>query len=704
MESVFACILNMSITGSVAILCVMLARLVMKRWPKIFSYALWSVVLFRLLCPVSMPSPVSLFRWFAPADGAQVQIRYFSIEDAVRPDTLPQFQSQPLRQEQREDIPTEPEESSPVLQIAAWVWCAGVLTMAGYSLVSYIRLRKRLVGAAEVGRRIYLADQINSPFVLGIFVPRVYLPSSVPVEERRYVLAHERHHIRRGDHLIKLMAYGALCLHWFNPLVWAAFLLAGKDMEMSCDEAVIKKLGEHVRKGYCQTLLRLSTRRTVIAGTPLAFGEGDTKGRIMNMAKWKKPKIWVSLLCAVLCATVLIACGVNPEEPTQYQSERTYGPASVGLGEFNFTLPEGYSIQLEENQDGVTAYPYSITIYSGDKIAGGLALRYQQEGMTPGDGWEKQLGVPEALDESLGYMGGSSLYADWEMTYWPDVPTHVENGQLVMDENGQLVAEKEVTHYYFIDGTDVYDLWLITYYVSDSVKTEILESVDSPRYGLKIEPTEGEGIMTTISLEEEWLARCRSMLDAVQSSEGYQIVTDRENTSGALNPTSRRSDWKCKDSWLQINEIPEQGWTAKFAYLYHIGTYFDNESPEGGQDSDGNILWRESTDQGNIRPWLDTFQWEDGKVAFLSVDNKDACFRVYLAVNDNLTYGDNSTHQYMVQFVFDQEGAFLEAVLEADLWKDGSIAMQIVETMRVVSLDSDDAAEVIEAEYNRAVQ
>lgn len=210
--------------------------------------------------------------------------------------------------------------------------------------------------------------------------------------------------------------------------------------------------------------------------------------------------------------------------------------------------------------------------------------------------------------------------------------------------------------------------------------------------------------MTTISLEEEWLARCRSVLDTVQSSEGYQIVTDRENISGALNPTSRRSDWKCKDSWLQINEIPEQGWAAKFAYLYHIGTYFDNESPEGGQDSDGNILWRESKDQGNIRPWLDTFQWEDGKVAFLSVDNKDACFRVYLAVNDNLTYGDNSTHQYMVQFVFDQEGTFLEAVLEADLWKDGSIAMQIVETMRVASLDPDDAAEMIEAEYNRAVQ
>lgn len=327
MDEAFAQVLNMSLTGSAVILCVMAVRLLLKRAPKIFSYALWAVVLFRLLCPVSLPSPVSVLELLRPqvteTTGAASHVSYFPAE-VVRTEAQQNSTQEPQAnasqpETQSPAMPETVDKGLPALTIAGCVWLAGTAAMVVYSLVKYLRLRWMLVGAVLYRGNIYLADHIDSPFVMGALRPRIYLPSSVPMEERRYIVAHERHHIRRGDHVVKLLAYGALCLHWFNPLVWAAFILAGKDMEMSCDEAVIRKLGEHIRADYSASLLRLSTGRRIISGTPLAFGEGDTKGRVRNMANWKKPKLWVGVVCAAVCIAVLVACAVNPERATELE-------------------------------------------------------------------------------------------------------------------------------------------------------------------------------------------------------------------------------------------------------------------------------------------------------------------------------------------------------------------------------------------------
>ena len=207
--------------------------------------------------------------------------------------------------------------------VASYVWITGSGIMILYSVIQYIRLRGKLVGAMAYRGNVYRADYIDTPFVMGIFSPKIYLPSDVPMNERKYIIAHERHHIRRCDHIIKLLAYSSLCIHWFNPLVWAAFILAGKDMEMSCDEAVIRKMGSQIRADYSASLLRLATHKKIIAGMPLAFGEGDTKGRVMNMAKWKKPRLWVSLICLLLSATILVACAVNPQTAGSTESTTT---------------------------------------------------------------------------------------------------------------------------------------------------------------------------------------------------------------------------------------------------------------------------------------------------------------------------------------------------------------------------------------------
>ena len=310
MQATFARILSMSLTGSIVIAVVLLARLFLKRAPKIYSYALWAVVLFRLLCPLSITAGLSVLKPIPVTTTPGISaVSYQPAAQAVR-DSIPA----PIRQEWIPAQPVEQPETKPSpMQAAAYIWLGGASLMAVYSIAQYLILRRRLAEAALLRGEIYLADRISSPFVMGILRPKIYLPSSTPMLERRFIVAHERHHIRRGDPLWKLLGYIALCLHWFNPLVWLAFCLSGKDMEMSCDEAVIQRLGEHIRADYSQALLRLATHKRIVSGMPLAFGEGDTKGRVLNMARWKKPKVWVSTLCVALCLVILAACALNPK-------------------------------------------------------------------------------------------------------------------------------------------------------------------------------------------------------------------------------------------------------------------------------------------------------------------------------------------------------------------------------------------------------
>ena len=344
MSNLFSQVLNMSMTGSVVILLVMLARLILKRAPKIFSYALWSVVLFRLLCPVAFTAPVSVLNALEPEvqeASESTSVVYF-IPAEVTQD--PDFTFIPAKnQSEMESVQAEESQHSPLdlMTVDSYVWLTGTGIMMLYSVIQYIRLRGKLVGAVVYRGNVYRADYIDTPFVMGFFSPKIYLPSDVPMNERKYIIAHERHHIRRCDHIIKLLAYFALCIHWFNPLVWTAFILAGKDMEMSCDEAVIRKMGSQIRADYSASLLRLATHKKIIAGMPLAFGEGDTKGRVMNMAKWKKPRLWVSLICLLLCTTILVACAVNPQ--TAGSSEGTEGTEITG----KVTTSNGLNIRKE---------------------------------------------------------------------------------------------------------------------------------------------------------------------------------------------------------------------------------------------------------------------------------------------------------------------------------------------------------------------
>ena len=249
--------------GSVVILAVMLLRLLLKKTPRKYICFLWMLAGIRLLMPISVQSAFSL---------QPTSIR------------LPAISSQ-----------------------LVWiVWgCVAALIVAG-SLLAYLRLQKQVKGAVKV-RGGYESDQIETAFVLGFFKPKIYIPSGMSPAARTQILAHERTHLDKGDHWIKMIGFLALALHWFNPLVWVAYILLCKDIETACDERVIRFMELDERKAYSSALLRCSSRRAHFAASPVAFGEVSVKQRILSILKYKKPSFWLSLL-GVLAFFFVAAC------------------------------------------------------------------------------------------------------------------------------------------------------------------------------------------------------------------------------------------------------------------------------------------------------------------------------------------------------------------------------------------------------------
>lgn len=327
MEALFLSILKMSATASAVILAVLLARLLLMRAPKKYSYFLWAAVGFRMCCPFSLKSEFSLFRllmprtihqtpqetvpvaagaspWYAfPAPAAQAS------SASPSPGNVAMYSATA----QSGTLPVQTTASSGVnwLAVCAVIWIVGVVFLLGYSIAQEIRLRRSLATATRLRGNIYQSENVASPFLLGILRPRIYLPYSLPFRIQSYVIAHERYHMHRLDHLARRAAFLLLTLHWFNPLCWLAFHLMGKDMELSCDEGVLNNMRVSTRD-YSTTLLAFATNHRFLAVSPLAFGETGVRSRIVNALKWKKPRLWRGLAGLFLSCAVIAACMTDP--------------------------------------------------------------------------------------------------------------------------------------------------------------------------------------------------------------------------------------------------------------------------------------------------------------------------------------------------------------------------------------------------------
>ena len=314
MAEIFQKALNMSIAAGWLILAVIALRLLLRRAPKRFRLLLWAVVGLRLALPWSIESALSLI------PSAQTLPEGIMLERAPVLDTGISALNGAINPGFTAAFTPELGVSANPLQvllpIAAAFWMLGAAAMLLWALVSWLRLRKRVREAVRLEGNVYECE-IASPFVLGLFRPRIYLPFSLENGERELVLAHERAHITAGDHIIKPLGWLLLAAHWYNPLVWLAYALFCRDIELACDERVVRGLSLSDRADYSQALLDLSRPRGGVRACPLAFGESSVKGRVKSVLSYKKPVFWLVLLAVVVCVGAAVCFLTDPKEEAE---------------------------------------------------------------------------------------------------------------------------------------------------------------------------------------------------------------------------------------------------------------------------------------------------------------------------------------------------------------------------------------------------
>lgn len=320
-------VLYRSMTAGGIVLVILLLRLLMRRMPKIYSYLLWALVLYRLLCPFTFVSPVSFMEVFDRTGAEWIQPVGNRNFEEIQTEGAPQMNQAATGAAAVSNVGVEHEaiylsrNTRMILWVSCNVWLTGIAMMLSYGVISFLLFVRRLKGAVRVQDNIYLSDYASTPFVIGLIRPRIYLPSSLGEKEWEYIILHERTHIRRGDHIIRILSFLTLAVYWFHPLVWAAFFLSGRDMEMSCDEAVMRRMKQDIRVDYSTSLLQLSAGRRFLGAAPLTFGKKDVKKRIENVMCWHRTKPAAALAALAAVAVAWLIFGTDPM-PTQAQAKK----------------------------------------------------------------------------------------------------------------------------------------------------------------------------------------------------------------------------------------------------------------------------------------------------------------------------------------------------------------------------------------------
>lgn len=365
LSGLFTIILNMSITASYVAVGIILVRLLLRKAPKIFSYALWAVVLFRLICPLSFTSAISFLGLLNinSQNNAGV-LKYVSNDIGFMQEPTVQSGIGSIDSAVNSSLP----QAAPIasvnpmqiwMDVLSLIWLAGIIALLLYSVISYIKIKRQLLTATLVKGNIYESDRIGTAFVCGFINPKIYVPVGVGDTDLSYILEHERMHIRRKDYLIKPLAFFALILHWFNPLMWLSFALMNRDMEMSCDESVLQKMSQDDKGGYSSSLLSLSVKRNgLFTANPLAFGESHVKARIKNVLNYKKPRFWIVAFSIIIVTAV--GAGLMSDPKAEGIIGGADGPGVVLAVANNITLCAN-----DGTEDGMYQ---GITVQTKDKI------------------------------------------------------------------------------------------------------------------------------------------------------------------------------------------------------------------------------------------------------------------------------------------------------------------------------------------------
>lgn len=369
MEQFISQLARQSVAAGWVILALLVLRPLLKKLPRAYVCLLWALAAVRLVLPIAVKSPVSLVPQRVANPTAFIPITPIPVTPAAATQDAAQAAA--------------PAAQS-ISALLPWLWLAGVAVMGLYAIVSYIRLLSRVQVSICLGDRLYISDNVASPFILGIFRPKIYLPSEMDQAQARLVLAHERSHLRRGDHLWKPLGYALLCLHWFNPLCWVAYLLLCRDIEQACDEAVVKDMAPQDKKAYSSALLECSLPRSAISVCPLAFGEVGVKQRIRGILNYRKPKLWALAVSGLVCVT-LAACFLT--DPVKGESGTADSPQ---------ILSEAIPLEIDgAPSDTIMVFPQGAAVYDfpyresreTGKIAPGEARTVEQREMIGEEIW-----------------------------------------------------------------------------------------------------------------------------------------------------------------------------------------------------------------------------------------------------------------------------------------------------------------------------
>ena len=351
MNELFLKIINMSISASWLVMAVLILRLVLKKAPKWVNVLLWGIVAVRLICPFSFESALSLIPSAETFPEKAISGPSFDVQTGITP--VDNRINDYLGDRYFEGVTVPANNGNHMMNILSIVWTIGILLLIAYTVISYWRLHREIDTAVRYKDNLFQSENVSSPFVLGLIKPRIYLPFSINGQDLEHVVAHEQAHIHRKDHWWKPLGFLLLTIHWFNPFVWLSYVLLCRDIELACDEKVIRELGNEQRADYTQALVACSINRRTIAACPLAFGEVGVKERVKSVMNYQKPAFGIVLLAVIACVGVAVCFLTNPITADDHFGAEIYEPTPSEQIDEKYDNEEFVITKLHyENLDG----------------------------------------------------------------------------------------------------------------------------------------------------------------------------------------------------------------------------------------------------------------------------------------------------------------------------------------------------------------
>ncbi len=487
-------IVNISITVSWIVLAVFLLRLIFRKAPKWLNCVLWGIVALRLIFPFSIESMFSLIPSAQTFEPNLPYLNEFEINSGI------EVLDNAVNTQYADFVPMA-ERTVDVTIIVACVWLAGLEIMLLYALASWMKLKSKLKTATKKEGNIYHSEFVQSPFVLGIIKPKIYIPYKTNESDLPLVIAHEKAHIKRLDHFIKPLGFVLLSIYWFNPLLWVAYILLCRDIEAACDEKVVKELTDEQRKEYSLALLNASISRKSIAACPLAFGETGVKERIKGVMNYKKPAFWVVIIAVVVCIIAAVCFLTNPTDTRKID----YSPDISPELDRNITVQiinrnqghyldgmvscEAHKILAtettsEHDENGIAITVYLVSVYNEYSVEDGkliemggnstpLALSFVVDS-------EDSYALYEYWEPGMGSAYIKDLQAKFPPAVISDIANHSYSQELIAD------CEAQAIEYFRLNPEDV------TVTFSEPYTTVMLEAKSD--YELTVERSKAEGI------------------------------------------------------------------------------------------------------------------------------------------------------------------------------------------------------------------